>query len=187
MNIEKKISRRNFIALSFMGVGGLALLSLNPFSGQPKTTWRFLTDDEAILLDALVEQIIPTDEFIGAKDAGATNFIDKQLVGPYSRYKDIYRKGLSAIQNTCKRKFGCKFEKLAWIQQTDFLELMEGGKLKTGDWSNGFDKEFFELIRSHTMQSYYGSPRHGGNKKNVSYRMLKLDYPVIIGQNRYNV
>lgn len=187
MNTEKKISRRNFIALSLMGVGGLALISLNPFSSQSKSSWRFLTEDEASLFDALAEQIIPTDEFIGAKDAGATNFLDKQLVGAYSRYKDTYRRGLKAIQTTCKNKYGCKFEKLAWMQQTDFLELMEAGKLKSGDWANGFDKEFFELIRSHTMQSYYGSPRHGGNKKNVSYRMLKLDYPVIIGQNRYNI
>jgi len=36
------------------------------------------------------------------------------------------------------------------------------------------------------MQGYYGSPRHGGNKDNMSYKMLKLDYPVVIGQNRYN-
>jgi gluconate 2-dehydrogenase gamma chain len=35
------------------------------------------------------------------------------------------------------------------------------------------------------MQSYYGSSRHGGNKNNTSYKMLQLDYPVIIGQNRY--
>jgi len=35
------------------------------------------------------------------------------------------------------------------------------------------------------MQGFYGSPRHGGNKNNVSYKMMRLDYPVIIGQNRY--
>jgi gluconate 2-dehydrogenase gamma chain len=35
------------------------------------------------------------------------------------------------------------------------------------------------------MQGYYGSPIHGGNKDYMSFNMLGLDYPLIIGQNRY--
>jgi gluconate 2-dehydrogenase gamma chain len=31
---------------------------------------------------------------------------------------------------------------------------------------------------------FYGSPRHGGNKDYISYRMLGLDYPLIIGRNK---
>jgi len=184
MDIKKKISRRNFIALSATGLGGILLLNL-PFSKSVKSKWRFFTEEEATLLDALVEQIIPTDESMGARDAGATNFIDKQLMGPYTRFQEIYRKGLSLIQKTSKAQYQKRFEELAWDKQTKFLESMEAGKLNDSNWEKGFDKEFFELIRSHTMQSFYGSPRHGGNKNNVSYKMLKLDYPIIIGQNRY--
>jgi gluconate 2-dehydrogenase gamma chain len=53
-------------------------------------------------------------------------------------------------------------------------------------WEKGLDRQFFRLIHDHAMQGFYGSPRHGGNKNNVSYKMMRLDYPVIIGQNRYN-
>jgi gluconate 2-dehydrogenase gamma chain len=35
------------------------------------------------------------------------------------------------------------------------------------------------------MQGYYGSPIHGGNKDYMSFDMLGLDYPLNIGQNRY--
>jgi hypothetical protein len=35
------------------------------------------------------------------------------------------------------------------------------------------------------MQGFYGSPRHGGNSNYVSYKMMKLDYPHVMGQNRY--
>jgi len=62
---------------------------------------------------------------------------------------------------------------------------MESGLMKENAWAGGFDKEFFGLIRDHTLQSYYGSPIHGGNKNKLSYRMIGLDYPLIIGQNRY--
>ena len=41
------------------------------------------------------------------------------------------------------------------------------------------------MIRDHTMQGFYGSPRHGGNKGYASYKMLGLEYPRVIGQNRY--
>ncbi len=137
------------------------------------------------MLDALVEQIIPTDEWPGGRDAGVTNFIDKQLVGPYTRYQETYRKGLLAIRETCKANYQKGFEELNWDEQTKFLKKMEAGKMVGQLWEKGLDRQFFGLIRNHSMQGFYGSPCHGGNKNNVSYKMLKLDYPVIIGQNRY--
>ena len=184
MDQQKKLSRRSFITLSVIGAGGMCLLGrcANP----PLSKWRFFTDLEAVLLDALAEQIIPTDEWPGGRDAGVTNFIDKQLVGPYARYQEIYRKGLAAIQTTCKSKFQKRFEEMEWDEQTKLLEAMSSGKIKGDPMEKGFDQRyFFSLIRNHSMQGFYGSPRHGGNKNNVSYKMLKLDYPVIIGQNRY--
>ena len=183
MNKQINLTRRRFIALSVMGAGGMCLLTkcANPTLSR----WRFLTEEESILLDALVEQIIPTDEWQGGRDAGITNFIDKQLVGPYSRFQQTYRKGLLALRKTCKDKFQKQFEELQWDDQTRLLETMEVGKMGGGNWENGLDWQFFGLLKDHSMQGYYGSSRHGGNKNNESYKMLKLDYPVIIGQNRY--
>lgn len=154
--------------------------------------WRFFTNEEAGLVDAIVEQIIPTDEWMGARDAGVTNYIDKQLFGRLARLRDKYRKGLKAFGITCKEIYGKPFEKLSWDEQTNFLTRLEKGEFSTlaiggGQvWEEGEDRSFFRLLRDHTMQGYYGSPRHGGNKGYVSYRMLGLDYPVIEGQNRYD-
>jgi len=183
MNKHFKQNRRRFIALSVLGAGGMCLLSrcANP----PLSRWRFLTEQEGLLLDALVEQIIPTDEWPGGRDAGVTNFIDRQLVGPYARHQESYRKGLLAIRESCASRYGKSFEALAWEEQTTFLKAMEAGKMADKNWEKGFDKQFFGLLRSHSMQGFYGSPRHGGNKNYVSYKMMRLDYPVIVGQNRY--
>ena len=184
MKKQTHLTRRRFIKFSLMGIGGIFLLGR--CTSLPQSHWRFLSEPESKLLDALVEQIIPTDEWPGGKDAGCTNFIDKQLVGPYARHQEIYRKGLNAIQETCKVKFQKQFEELPWDEQTRFLEAMEAGKLGGDLWKKKFDVQFFGFIRNHSMQGFYGSPRHGGNKNNISYKMIKLDYPVIIGQNRYN-
>jgi gluconate 2-dehydrogenase gamma chain len=42
------------------------------------------------------------------------------------------------------------------------------------------------MVRQHSLQGFYGSPGHGGNREYISYRMLGIDYPKVIGQNRYN-
>ena len=191
------LSRRSFIALAATGAGGMVFLArcnnLERYS-----TYRFFTDEEAIVVDALVDQIIPPDDWPGAKTAGVTNFIDRQLNGTYNRFQENYRKGITSVQATCGEIYGRTFENLEWSEQTEFLKLMESGKLAdmkiakspSGKeeyfWNNNFDREFFNLLRDHTMQGFYGSPRHGGNLNYVSYKMVRLDYPLIIGQNRYN-
>jgi gluconate 2-dehydrogenase gamma chain len=182
MTGKDKLNRRGFVHLAVLGTGSICLLP-----GCMKSTyqWRFFTDSEAQLMDALADQIIPPDEWPGGRESGVTNFIDKQLVGPYVRFQSKYRKGFVAIQKTCETRYQKKFEDLTWDEQTIFLESMEAGIMKEPAWKGGFDKEFFSMIRDHSMQAYYGSPRHGGNKNSMSYKMLKLDYPLIIGQNRY--
>jgi gluconate 2-dehydrogenase gamma chain len=48
-------------------------------------------------------------------------------------------------------------------------------------------RAFFELVREHTMEGYYGSPRHGGNRDAVSWRMLGLDEPPLRGRAQYDL
>ncbi len=183
MNAISKLTRREFIKLAGIVVAGLSFISgcMTP----RRSDRRFLSDDETSLLEAIAEQIIPTDEWPGGRDAGVVNFIDKQLAGPYRRFQRDYRKGLAAVTNTCLEKHQRKFEALSWEQQTSFLKEMESGLLRDGPWKDGFSRRFFELLRSHSLQGYYGSPRHGGNKNYVSYKMIGLDEFQVIGQNRY--
>ena len=182
MRNQYKLSRRKFFQLAVVGSGGILLFAK---CNGAASSWRFFSNAEAQLMDALADQIIPPDEWPGGRESGVANYIDKQLVGPYQRFQKKYRKGLQAIQDNCESQFQRKFEKLEWDEQTAFLEQMEAGKMKASVWADGFDQEFFSLIRDHSMQAFYGSSRHGGNKDNVSYKMLKLDYPLIVGQNRY--
>jgi gluconate 2-dehydrogenase gamma chain len=44
------------------------------------------------------------------------------------------------------------------------------------------DAEFFNLIRTHTMQGFYGDPRHGGNRDEVSWKMLGMPCPPVRGR-----
>jgi len=169
-----------------VGVGTPAVLNRALFSGRPPR-WRFLTDAEASLLDAICAQIIPTDQDPGAREAGCVAFIDRQLVGAHQRFAERYRVGLAALAATCQALHAKPFEDLSSAEQIKLLEKLEQGQAPQEHWKIVSCGEFFHLVCDHSMQGFSGSPRHGGNKDYVSYRMLGLEYPDIIGQNRYGI
>lgn len=178
------IKRRKFIKTITVASGGLIILQASPTVQSP---WRFFTPTEAEEVIAITEQIIPEDNFPGATKAGVINFLDKQLVGFYSNYQESYRKGLAAIQHYCLGKHNQLFEKLEWEKQTEVLNLMEQNSIEGDYWKENPSSKLFRLFQDHTMQGFYGSQRHGSNKNYASYKMIGIDYPHVIGQNRYSV
>ncbi len=64
---------------------------VSPVTGGPLL---FLTDTEAAMVEAIVARLIPADELgPGAKEAGCTVFIDRQLAGPYGGHEWLYMQG----------------------------------------------------------------------------------------------
>lgn len=130
--------------------------------GHP-SPWRFLTQQEADILRAVCGRIIPTDGDPGAVEAGVVDFIDRQLAGFYKAHQKTYRDGLASL--------GAPFLKLTPEQQTSALKALEKKRAP-----------FFELVVTHTMQGFYGSPRHGGNRDAMSWKMLGVPYPPVRGR-----
>ena len=174
--------RRQFIRTVGAAAGGAALF---PACSKPPARWKFFTADEMETLSAICEQIIPADEDPGAVDVGVPIFIDRQLTGPYRRFQEMYRRGLAGVEDSSQTMFGKRFAALSWSNQTALLKALESGKPAGQAWKTRSAAAFFDMVRDHSLQGFYGSPRHGGNREYASYRMLKLDYPQIIGQNRY--
>ena len=183
--INLSFSRREFVRL-FSGGTAALLISFNTACRNKISRWRYLEEEEISLLDAIVEQIIPTDDFQGGKWANVSNFIDKQLNTYYRKHQLAYREGLAAFEKTVIQMKAKKFEELSFAEQTAMLEKMEAGEFYGDYWKDHSPANFFEMIRQHSLQGFYGSPAHGGNRGYISYHMLGLDYPNVIGQNRYN-
>lgn len=150
-----------------------------------KQQYRCFSTPESTCLDAICEQLIPTDEFLGAKDAGVVNYIDKLLYQRFPELKAAYTNGIQSLEQYCTETFGKSFAGLTSDEQHHILRQMERNELPETYWKDASQRSFFDMVLRNTMQGYYGSPRHGGNKDYVSYRMMRLDYPLLIGQNRY--
>jgi gluconate 2-dehydrogenase gamma chain len=149
--------------------------------------WRFFTVQEGQTLEAICEQIIPTDKDPGAKQAGVVNYIDRQIVGYFKRYQTTYRDGLAAVDETSRTLFGKVFAELTAEQQLNLLEKMEKNEVPAEPWKGRSAKRFLALVVDHAMQGFYGDPRHGGNRDEVSWRMLGVPYPPIRGQLHYDL
>lgn len=176
------LDRRAFVKVAGSAVGGMLLAPACAVSPGP---WRFFTHAEAAVVDAIAEQIVPADQDAGAHDAGVVDYLDRQLADVFRRHQTAYRTGIAGVQETSHLMFGRGFESLQWAQQTDVLSSLERGEARGAAWEARSAQSFFELIRDHTMQGFYGSPRHGGNRGFASFRMIGIDYPRIVGQNRY--
>jgi gluconate 2-dehydrogenase gamma chain len=137
--------------------------------------WQALSEDEARTLAALCDQIIPADDWPSASQAGVVTFIDRQLTGPYRRHRNTYQRGLEEASTLSQSQFRCELASALQAQQLAIAKILEHD-----------NRAFFELVRRHTMQGYYGSPRHGGNKDAVSWRMLGLDEPPLRGRAQYD-
>ncbi len=43
------------------------------------------------------------------------------------------------------------------------------------------------MVLAHTMQGFYGSPRHGGNRDYASWRMLRVPASPVRGRIQYDL
>ena len=109
-------------------------------------------------------------------------FIDRQLLGPYRRLRKTYQLGLAGTNGTSLAMFGKTFVALTPPQQDTVLQSMDKGQACGECWKQVSAKSFFDLVVSHTMQGFYGDPRHGGNRDRVSWKMLRLPYPPVRGR-----
>ncbi len=178
MSDDALVSRRRFLLLSSLGLASAPVL-IGCSAFQPATS---LTPDELLIVGALADQIVPPDDDPGGKDADVARFIERQLRGPYQRFASTYRDGLKKLAATSLQVTGRSFVDLPFDRQTSLLASLEANDVPPGIWQEGEAGRFFQLTIGHCLQGFYGSPRHGGNRGAVSWRMLDLDYPQITGR-----
>ena len=176
-----KLNRRAFLqaALAAAAASGMTVAC-----SRNATPWRFLTLDEARTLAALSDQIVPPDQDPGASWAGVVNYIDRQLCRPFESLQKTYRWGLAGVNESSRLIHGGGLADLDLTQQTEVLRQLEDGKAPGETWKRTSSSEFFHLVIDHTMQGYYGDPRHGGNREGASWKMLGIPYPPIRGRQR---
>lgn len=161
------ITRRRFLSVCAVASGAIAI----GCKGRARSGWEFLDQENALTLAGICDQIIPADDYPSASQAGVLVYIDRQLTRHYAKYQDNYLSGFKLADELSRKEFGRRFALLDSQQQLRIVSAIE----KT-------DPDFFEMVRRHTFEGYYGAPRHGGNLNAVSWRMLGLAEPPLRGR-----
>jgi gluconate 2-dehydrogenase gamma chain len=156
--------------------------------------FEFFSQDEVAFIDAAVSRLIPKDDLgPGAKEAGVTTFLDRQLIGPYGQANrwymqgpwkkgedtqgyqsrmtpaELYRASVKAIDAYCRKTFdGKTFAELSDDQQDNLL-----GKLESGDIElEGSDaKTFFTMFLQNTIEGFFSDPIYGGNRDMAGWKL----------------
>jgi gluconate 2-dehydrogenase gamma chain len=157
--------------------------------------WMFFTSDEASLVEAAVDRLIPPDDRgPGGKDAGCAVFIDRQLAGPYGRAEGLYMKppfmpgaitqgyqspdapaaryraGLKALADYVKSSFSGKaFGELSPADQDKVLAGLESGSITL---KNVNGAEFFALLLGNTEEGFFADPIYGGNRDMAGWKLI---------------
>ena len=115
-------------------------------------------------LRAVVDCLIPPDDFPGAYEAGVCDYLERLLQTDLADHAEFFREGIDAIEAEALARFDQSFAKLSASEQVATLVAIESLKPR-----------FFEMLVNTTAEGYYSEPAQGGNRDAVSWRMTGFE------------
>lgn len=175
MNNEDK-SRRIFLIKSLTGISSAWLALRLPeivaaqehahraIQSATPLKFEFLSPEQAVEVEAVASQIIPTDDSPGAREARVIYFIDRALTTFDKDKQPVYVQGLKDLQERQKKMFrkSTKFSDLSSEQQIKVLKAFE-------------KNAFFETVRTHTIMGFFADPSYGGNYDKIGWKLIGFE------------
>ena len=116
-----------------------------------------LTEAQTQTLHALINCIVPADDYPGGWDAGVGEYLARLLTRePPLLF--VYRLGLDALKREAP-----SFHLLPTDAQNALLLGLEQDRERGA---------FFRLLVTHIMEGFYADPDNGGNRDGVAWQML---------------
>jgi gluconate 2-dehydrogenase gamma chain len=173
-------SRRDFLKGAVAGAGAVATATVaSPAAAQNAPMQMdhgaglgaFFNLEESATISAFTERLMPgAPGKPGARDAGVLNYIDLALAGAYSDLQEFYRHGLTQLDAYSRKTHNAAFSRLSATQQDEIIGALESGKADGFTWPTA--REFFNMLRTHTMEGMFADPVYGGNKDFAGWRLV---------------
>jgi hypothetical protein len=123
-----------------------------------------------MILRAVLDRIIPQDEFAGACAAGVDEYVLRLLRTDGAAELPAIRDGLDGLESEARTHAGKGFCELPAREQDDILRLIEAGSVQA-KWGPP-PEVWFGRVVAMAMEGYYSDPGNGGNKGEVSWKMI---------------
>jgi gluconate 2-dehydrogenase gamma chain len=133
-------------------------------AGSPNSHFETLDADTAAEIEAIADQIIPSTDGPGAREAGVIYFIDRALSTFADHDREAYRTGMAQVQEKRKELFpdSTTIASLTGEQQMALIRAIE-------------TTAFFDLLKTHTVLGFLGDPSYGGNREKVGWHGIGIE------------
>jgi len=203
MEEKPVLSRRHVLKALTVGVPGAAWAvrargapqdAHREAAASTERTLRFFNTREAQAMDAIAARLIPADDLgPGAKEAGATYFLDGQLAGAWGAGDQLYRqgpfqpgtpeqgyqlsftpaemirRGLAALDEAARKRDGKPFAELDAERQDAWLRAMQAGE---ADFSPLPSAIFFQALLEGVIEGFFSDPMYGGNRDMAGWKLV---------------
>lgn len=151
----------------------------------------FQRKDDFEILSAATEVIYPEDDNgPGAIGLGVPYFIDRQLAGTWGindrmymegpfqenenplTMQDLFIAGIRKLESESQDNFDSSFIELNEDDQISILEQFENDEIEMDIIKSS---DFFQILRTSTLEGAYSDPLYGGNKNMEGWKMK--EYP----------
>lgn len=177
-------------------------------SPAPANTYAYLNPDEAAFVEALVDHMVPADQYTPrGTDLGLNTYIDRALAGgwgkgdrlymqgpwkqgvPSQGYQlpltpaELYRTGIAAANAFCVKTYAKRFDKITESQRQEFLLGLQAGKVA---FENGPPaRVFFTTMYQNVIEGMFADPIYGGNRDKAGWKMI--GFPGVIAVHYQNI
>ena len=114
---------------------------------------------------AFADRIVPPDDYPGAWDAGAGDFLALQLAGDLAHLTDRVASALGALEAAARRRSGARYAVLDPATQDAVIVSLETS-------TDEHDRSGVTLLIGLTLEGYYANPENGGNHGEASWKMI---------------
>jgi gluconate 2-dehydrogenase gamma chain len=173
---KQEIPRRSWLIHSAGGAGAAWIASHWPAildaqehaqrqnQGDQAAKFEFFSPEQAVEVENMAAQIIPTDDTPGAREAGIIYFIDRALSTFDRAAQPLYIQGLKDLSAKTRELFpgAGKFSSLSSAQQIQLLTAIERTR-------------FFEQVRVHTITGFFADPKYGGNQDKIGWKLIGFE------------
>jgi Gluconate 2-dehydrogenase subunit 3 len=134
---------------------------------------KLFTDQQTNTLKAVVNRIIPPDDWPGGWDAGVGDYLLSQFEGDLAHVLDQYRQGLEALDAEARAWTGEDFAQLGPERQDALLAHVVRSEVQTV-WPVD-PAAFFHMLVQHCGEGFYADPANGGNRDGIAWHMIGFE------------